>query len=131
MLTRVDLRKIARARLCDADALLLARRYDGAAYLAGYAVELGLKVRICKVLKWTAYPSTNKEFQGLQSFKTHDLDRLLLLSGAEIKIKSRYMFDWSIAVGWNPETRYQPIGAVGQADAQQMIQSCRNLLGQL
>jgi hypothetical protein len=37
---------------------LKAERFDGAFYLSGYAVELALKARICRTLKWRATPST-------------------------------------------------------------------------
>ena len=50
-LKTAELRKIAKARLKDAEALLAAHRYDGAIYLCGYAVELALKARICQTLK--------------------------------------------------------------------------------
>jgi hypothetical protein len=56
-----------------------------------YRIELALKARICVTLKWTAFPETSKEFAGLSSFKIHDLDLLLHLSGVETKIKTRYM----------------------------------------
>ncbi|RCR70169.1 HEPN domain-containing protein [Larkinella punicea] len=51
MLLKADLKRIAQARLHDAKVLLDAGRYDGATYLCGYAIELGLKLRICKTLK--------------------------------------------------------------------------------
>jgi hypothetical protein len=38
-LTYADLKGMARVRLKDAEVLLLARRFDGAAYLCGYAIE--------------------------------------------------------------------------------------------
>lgn len=47
MIDLTELRKIAEERLKDAEALLAAGRYDGAIYLGGYVVELGLKRRIC------------------------------------------------------------------------------------
>lgn len=50
MLTRAELTHIAQARLADAEALHQAGRYDGAVYLCGYAVEVGLKHRICVTL---------------------------------------------------------------------------------
>ena len=81
MISKADLLKIARGRLKDAAVLLAAGRHDGAIYLGGYVVEIALKHRICKTLKW----KTNREFQGYQSFKTHDLDVLLSLSGVEAK----------------------------------------------
>lgn len=76
MLAKHDVRRLARARLADAEVLHERRRYDSAIYLCGYAVELGLKTRICRILKWNGYPWTRKEFEGLQSFRTHDLDLL-------------------------------------------------------
>ena len=69
MLKRLDLKKIARGRLKDAEVLLNSSRYDGAVYICGYAIELSLKARICKVLHWAEYPSTRKEFESFQSFK--------------------------------------------------------------
>jgi HEPN domain-containing protein len=48
MISRTDLRAIARALLRDAEALLAAKRYDGAFHICGYAVELALKARICR-----------------------------------------------------------------------------------
>jgi len=64
-----DLRAIARARLRDAQVFLRAKRFDGAYYLSGYAVELVLKARICRTLKWEGFPQTAKDFEGLQSLK--------------------------------------------------------------
>ena len=46
MIDRAELRKIARERLKDAEALLKAGRYDGAVYLGGYVVELALKSQL-------------------------------------------------------------------------------------
>ena len=89
MISIAELRKIVSARLRDAEVLHQGGRFDGAVYLCGYAVELALKARICKTLKWSGFPSTNSEFQGLQSFKTHRLDLLLSLFGQEAKIKTR------------------------------------------
>jgi HEPN domain-containing protein len=65
MATITELRTLARARLKDAQTLFVAKRYDAATYLCGYAVELALKARICKTLKWTGFPETNKEFLRL------------------------------------------------------------------
>jgi len=122
-----DLRKIAQARLKDADILLASRRYDGAIYLCGYAIELALKARICQTLKWPGYPSTTGEFRDYQSFRTHDLDVLLHLTGREQKIKTNYFAEWSAVARWNPAARYQPIGTARNADAQLMISSAKTL----
>jgi HEPN domain-containing protein len=123
-----ELKTIASARLKDAEVLFNGNRYDGAVYLCGYAVELTLKARICKTLKWNKFPLTNSEFQGLQSFKVHRLDLLLKLSGQENKVKTNFLSDWSIVVNWNSETRYSVIGSVSKTDASDMIESAKVIM---
>ena len=91
MITTSELLNIARARLRDAQVLVRANRFDGAYYLCGYSVELALKVRICKTLKWSGFPEAGQDFKGLQSLKTHDLEVLLKLSGVENRIKRKYI----------------------------------------
>jgi hypothetical protein len=128
MLLTAELRAIAQAKLGDAQLLLANARFDGAGYICGYAVELMLKARICDTLGWTGYPVTRKEFENLQSFKTHNLDVLLMLSGRENTIKSTNFADWSIVAVWNSEARYYPIGATSRADAQAYVNSTQTLL---
>ncbi|MCY7375216.1 MAG: HEPN domain-containing protein [Pyrinomonadaceae bacterium] len=122
MISIQELNRIASARLKDAEILYQGKRYDGAVYLCGYAVELTLKTKICKTLKWSGFPSTNSEFQGLQSFKTHRLDLLLSLSGQEGKIKTAFLADWSIVANWDSETRYSIVGTVSKTGALDMIE---------
>jgi hypothetical protein len=131
MIQRNDLKKIAQTRLKDADILMASKRYDGAVYLCGYAIELTLKARICRTLKWKEYPSSNKEFEKYQSFRTHDLDVLLHLTGLEKSIKTGYMTEWSAVAKWNPAARYQPIGTTNKNDAQLMISSAKILIGKI
>jgi len=131
MIDRTDLRRIARERLKDAEALLAAGRYDGAIYLGGYVVELSLKSRICRNLKWKGFPQTNSEFQSYQSFKTHDLDVLLSLSGAEEKIKTGYFAEWSVVGTWHPKARYKPTGSANKTDAELLVESVRKLMSAL
>jgi HEPN domain-containing protein len=131
MIDEPELKRIAEERLKDAEALLLAGRYDGAIYLGGYVVELALKSRICRVLNWKGFPQTRSEFQKYQSFKTHDLDVLLSLSGAEDRIKAGYLAEWSAVATWDPEARYNPIGSATKPDAELLIESSRKLMGAL
>jgi len=128
MLTRQELQRIAKARLLDAEALFSSKRYDGSIYLCGYAVEIGLKNRICKTLNWKAFPYTRSEFQNYQSFKTHSLDVLLSLSGAEEQIKKTFFAEWSVVAKWDPEARYKTIGSATKQTAKLMIDSTRTLL---
>ena len=128
MISTKDLRAIARARLRDAQVLFRAGRFDGAFYLCGYAIELALKARICRTLKWAGIPETTQDFKGLQSVKTHDLEVLLRFSGVEARVKAKHFAEWSAVLDWNPEKRYQ---ATGQSTAQQaadMVTCTKRLL---
>lgn len=129
MISRTDLRKRAKAKLKDAEILYQNRRYDGAVYLSGYVMELILKARTCRTLNWTDFPETNREFQEYKSFRTHNLDILLSLSGLESKIKIHHFVDWSNVNQWNPEMRYSDIGNITSTEAKDMIDSIKNLLG--
>jgi HEPN domain-containing protein len=128
MISRNELRKIARSRLKDAENLYKNGRYDGAIYLCGYAVEAALKARICRTLKWDGFPSTRGEFQSYQSFRTHDLKVLLSLSGVEEKILTEYPMEWKKVSIWSPEMRYQPIGTTRQIDLLKMIEATKMLV---
>lgn len=119
-----EIDKIIQARIEDATILYEASRYDGSIYLCGYAIELGLKARICRTLQWDEYPTSGK----YKTFKTHDLDVLLHLSGCEDKIKLKHLADWSIVAQWNPEARYNPVGSVQDSDAKDMLDSTKELL---
>jgi len=128
MISTRELKEIASARLKDAELLYKGKRYDGAVYLCGYAVELTLKAKICKILKWSGFPSTSSEFQPFQSFKTHRLDILLSLSGQQSKITTVYLADWSIVASWDSETRYSVIGTATQNNASDIIESAKIII---
>lgn len=128
MIGRAELRRIARERLKDATALLRAGRYDAAIYMAGYVVELALKERVCRTLRWSGFPETRGEFQDYQSFRTHGLEVLLSLTGVESRILSRYLAEWTTVARWNPEMRYNSTGTVTQATAEAFVTAARTLL---
>ena len=128
MITRNNLRKIARAKLRDAEILYKNRRYDSAIYLCGYAVEAILKARICRTLKWAGFPETRGEFQSYQSFRTHNLEVLLSLSGIREKILNEYSTEWTDVSKWSPEMRYLPVGTTRQSDVLEMIEGTKVLV---
>ena len=131
MLRVTDLRRIARARLRDAEILSRARCFDGSVYVCGYAVEIALKAQICRTLGWTGFPDSSAEFQGYSSLRTHSLEVLLRLSGRESRIVSRHLTSWSVVATWNPDARYLPPGSASAADAEAMLRSTRDILGAL
>ena len=124
---RTEIDKIIQARLKYAEVLLKASRFDGSVYLCGYALELGLKARICKTLHWQEYPTSNK----YSTFKTHDLDILLHLTGIEDKMKFNHTSAWSIVSKWNPESRYKPIGNIKESYAKDMLDSAKEIINEL
>ena len=87
-----EIEEIVQARLKDAEVLLEASRFDGSVYLCCYAIELGLKARICRTLQLNEYPTSGK----YKTFKTHDLDMLLHLTGLEDEVKLKYMTEWYV-----------------------------------
>jgi HEPN domain-containing protein len=135
MIPVTDLRKLARARLRDAEVLLKAKRHDGGLYLCGYAIELALKAKICRTLHWTGFPETDAEFRAFRSLKTHSLEILLRFSGAEAKIKSCFFAEWSAVANWDPEARYSlnrtKTATAKRADLKTMINSTKKLLAAL
>jgi hypothetical protein len=104
----VDFRKVSRQHLRDARVLFKAKRYNGATYLCGYAVEIALKVRIAKTLGWATYPDSEGSKGKYRSFIRHDLEVLLELSGRESKVRSSPALTahWSHVSKWDPEMRY-------------------------
>ena len=135
MIALADMRAMARSYLRAAR--MLNRKGndspDASVYLCGYAVEIALKVRICRTLGWGGYPETNSEFQNFASFKMHNLEALLHLSGREARIKSdvALLGYWSVVREWNPEQRYGRIGPKTVTDAQDMTEATGRLLKEL
>lgn len=114
--------------MLDSEILLRSEMCDGAAHPCGYAVEIAPKSRSCKTLSWVGYPSTGKEFQNFQSFRTHNLEVLLSLAGIETLIKSQWLAEWSTVTAWDPEAWYMPVGSVTRETAELMIDSAKVLL---
>lgn len=131
MITRADLTRTARAHLSDARLLAGRSCYDGAAYLCGYAIEIALKARICRTLRWEGFPSTAKEFEFVKSVQTHNFEALLRFSGVEGRIKPVLAADWTVATRWSPEQRYHPVGTKTATDAAEMIAATKILLAVL
>ena len=71
--TRSAFRKLADIRVREAKALLDAKLWSGADYLAGYAVECGLKACIAKMTRRFEFPDKEMAARAW----THDLDKLL------------------------------------------------------
>ena len=130
MISTADLRSTAREYLRAAKLLRTRRSYDAAVYLCGYAVEIALKARICRTLKWTTgFPETNAEFQEKGPLlKTHNLRMLLEYTTLRSLVDSRLLREWSEVIAWSPEQRYNPIGTKTITDIDSMIAATQKLL---
>lgn len=126
--TGSELQALSNSRLAEAKVLFANGLFDGAVYLAGYALELALKARICKLLD-ADYPQGRSNFQ---SFLTHDYGTLIQLAGLSSKLKQRnlqadFATNWSLLVGgnagegWSETWRYRRIGSVTSATAEELI----------
>ncbi|WP_059358628.1 MULTISPECIES: hypothetical protein [Parachlamydia] len=124
MSTLNELITLCRAKKKDAKALLKCKRYDGAVYTCGYIVELALKIKICKTLKWTDYPPPSDCFK---SFKTHNLAFLLACTGIEGRIKKNYLALWSFFTNWSPEMRYEVKKQYSMQEATDMVNAAVTL----
>lgn len=110
--SRAEFQELAEVRLTEAKALLDVGKWDGAYYLAGYALELALKACIIKTLMATdAFP--DKEFS--KNCYTHAISKLVSLARLDAARTQSMLRDadlstnWSVAKDWSEEKRYHRI----------------------
>lgn len=112
-----------RKHVVDSEALLQVNRYDGAGYLAGYAVECTLKTLI-----WVESGSGGGG-HNLNALST----RALQLHGLPGQKTASYVKQAGITTllygpaGWRESLRYEPEGAVPQADSIAWVTEARRL----
>jgi len=133
-MNRKDFHQLAELRLKEARALLAAEFPDGAYYLAGYAVECGLKACIAKRTREHDYPDKKL----VDKSYTHDVDRLLEAAGLSDLLKNdlarneELQLDWETVRDWSEQSRYElfkgdPAG--GLVEAQLLIDSVESEKG--
>jgi HEPN domain-containing protein len=109
-MNRAELRQLAEDRILDAAALLAAGRWSGAYYLAGYAVECGLKACIMVRVEATGTIFEDKKFS--EKCWTHDFKDLLELANltsamdADIAANPALNRNWITAKDWRETSRY-------------------------
>jgi hypothetical protein len=111
--TRAEFQAVAELRARDAEILLNAQRWDGAYYVAGYAVECGLKACIAKMFKQDDIP----EPDFVRKIYTHDLEMLLERANIRqhIPLNSPLDVNWGIVFEWSESSRYR--SDITQTDA--------------
>jgi hypothetical protein len=144
MISEQELKQLVSEKLTDTEALISKRRYNAAIYIVGYELEIVLKLKICKILKFDkGFPENKNEFKAyliksnknedliksisnIQEIRNHNLGKLMFYSGVEIKIKRDLLDEWSKVASWNPEMRYKLLtttkeDAIEKANATQKI----------
>ena len=95
--------------MSEAKGLLSLGLYDGAYYLAGYAVECALKACIAKETKRHEFPDRRK----VDASHTHDLRELVRLANLEESCQDRATKDpefsrnWGKVKLWSEQSRYR------------------------
>jgi len=113
----------ASKHVLDGEALLVANRFDGAGYLAGYAVECTIKTL------------ARAEGNRLSGHNLGDLSRrALVLVALPSGRTARYLTNPNFTTltygdppGWRETIRYQAAGFVTQADAVAWVAEARRL----
>ena len=107
-MNRTELQRLALTRLRDAEALLNAGQWAGAYYLAGYAVECGLKACIARMTVAEDFPDKSRV---LKSY-SHNIQTLLEPAGLETvhlqhcKANPNFLENWLVAKQWDETARY-------------------------
>lgn len=108
-MNRTDLQSLTKIRLREAKVLFDNRCYEGAYSLLGYAVECAFKACIAKQTKRYDFPPDRKFVNDIY---THDLNKLLSISGLEpehrkeSKSDSNFELNWTIVKDWSAQSRY-------------------------
>ncbi|HEY4548409.1 MAG TPA: hypothetical protein VIG90_18565 [Pedomonas sp.] len=107
----VNLQTIARSKSEDAVLLLAHGRFANAYYLAGYAVEIGLKA--CIALRFLAERLPDRRL--VNAIHTHQLNDLILHAGLENILDERrsqnreFSDNWTRVCKWHPDSRYSTV----------------------
>lgn len=107
--SRPDLQAAAQAKLDDAAILLRHGSSSNAYYLAGYAVELGLKA--CIAARVAAETIPDKAF--IKGILSHQFTGLVALAGLAQALRDAQAIDpdlqlnWAIVLEWEPDSRYE------------------------
>lgn len=124
-MNRSDFQQLADDRIRDAKALLSAKRWSGAYYLAGYSIECALKACIAKLTKKYDFP--DKKF--VQSCHTHEIERLVDLANlkeardTDTNTNEKLGTNWLKVKDWNESARYQQ---KSEAEARELYRAVSN-----
>ena len=120
---RRELQEISRARIEEAQILLQNERFEGAYYLAGYAVECALKACIAKQTSEHDFP----DLKFVRKIYTHNLEELLGLAGLREEFRTKasrdqnFRVNWAVVKDWSEEARYR--AQVGEQKVRELVEA--------
>ena len=130
-----DIRSLADSRLEEAELLSANGFYDCAFYIAGYALELQLKAKICEHFNLPDFYSQYVPRTDLaKTFLIHNLERLILLSGLHAKFEVERIantnFDshWYNVSLWSEKSRYNLIGTQTITEITNFLESIKIII---
>lgn len=109
-MNRSDFQKLTRIRMKEAKVLLNNACFEGAYYLAGYAVECAIKACISRETQVHDFPP---EWQVVRSYYTHDLLSLVKSAKLDTELKNQeqamvqFQLNWAIVKDWSERKRYE------------------------
>ena len=124
-MNRTDLQGVAMRRLGAAESLLKSQHWDSAYYLAGYAVECGLKACIARRFREHDFPDR----KIVNDSYTHDLTKLVKIAGLERERERAedaaddFKLNWATVKDWSEESRYEQRS---EAQATAILEAIRN-----
>ena len=117
-MNRQDFQRLSRIRTREAKLLIENGYYAGGYYLAGLAVECGLKACISKNTKRYDFPPKPEKWREMYSHKLIDLVKSAGLApgrDVEERVNTNFAKSWAVVKDWDVESRYSPSG-VGAKD---------------
>lgn len=125
-MNRADFHKLAEIRIKEAKVLLDRKCYEGAYYLAGYAVECALKACIAKRTQAHDFPPKP---QVVRDYYQHDIESLAKLADLEPELRNRlsvvqFSANWALVIKWSEQGRYET--HVDSKDARDLYRAISN-----
>ncbi|MBI1321596.1 hypothetical protein GC170_00195 [bacterium] len=123
-MNRSELQRLANERIEEARALLIGSHWSGAYYLAGYALECGLKSCVLARVERTGIIFQDKKFA--EKCWTHDLSLLIELADLKTVLDAAQSSDpnlyanWMVARAWTESTRYK---ITIETEARELVQA--------
>jgi hypothetical protein len=121
---RIQLQQLAEDRVIDAQSLFAAGRWSAAYYLAGYAVECGLKACVLNHIVNTGVVFQDRKYA--ERCWTHRPEELVKLASLEAlrgqaaAAEPLFAANWLTVEGWSEASRYE---VKTQHEAQQLLEA--------